>query len=175
MSDRSGWVDLEFRYENQEKMNSFEFVAICWPYVWLCCNLLTFWKTMRVRNHKWESLITHKILKKSSRDLGFKLIFLFLCSESISKVDPTQPWCSLRAYISESIIDKDVTFWHNLDWSLWDWYLLQFGNNAVFDIDEILSILDSFFYHNFQLKGKYQILRLSSEKYRFDLSESTLF
>ena len=38
-----------------------------------------------------ESSTTHKIRKNGRRDFGYKPIFLFLCPETISEVDPARP------------------------------------------------------------------------------------
>ena len=74
-----------------------------------------------------DSSAMHKILKNGRRDLESKPIFLFLCPESISKVDQAGPWRSLTAHISDSIIiDTDVKLWHNLD-SSFKIALLKFG------------------------------------------------
>ena len=55
-------------------------------------------------------------------------------------------WRSLTTYLSESIIDKDVKFWHNLD-SILQFMLSKFRNNirnyALFDNVTILEIFGS--------------------------------
>ena len=51
-----------------------------------------------------ESSTTHKIRKNGRIDFGWWPIFLFLCPESISKVDPACLWRYLTVCISDSII-----------------------------------------------------------------------
>ena len=76
-------------------------------------------RRIRLRGAQRNSFYMHnrrqriESIKNGRRDFGYKLIFIYL--ESISKVNPARPWLSMKAYISNSFIDWDVEFWHNLD------------------------------------------------------------
>ena len=48
----------------------------------------------------------------------FSWSFLDKLNHLKQSTGPTRPWRSLTAYFSESIKDRDVKFWHNLDSSL---------------------------------------------------------
>ena len=73
-------------------------------------------------------------------------------------------------------------FWHNLDSSL-KIDLSIFGINIIYSLETMRSLASLkfcqfssvFFYHNFWLNGKYQILMVSSERSRSDLSVLILF
>ena len=79
---------------------------------------------------------------------------------------PSSTLTILPAYISETIDDRDIKIWDNLDLRL---------EIVLFGIVQILTSSDSFFFDNFRKKGKVQVLRISLEKSGSDISESLLF
>ena len=75
-----------------------------------------------------------------------------------ARTDPTRPssvrpWRSLTAYISNSIVDTDIKFRHNLDLIFLIGYFLQLISYTHFSIVEISAILFSSFFITFDWMG----------------------
>ena len=99
----------------------------------------------------------HMHLRKSLEmvvDLGRKPIFLFLCPQFISKVDPALPEPAMTLldglYLGQyyrygcEILTKSLFKSLNCSNEIWDRYILHFGNYVLFSIVENLSIFGSF-------------------------------
>ena len=132
------------------------------------------------RRHSNSSKIETK-LKKNEINFHdhFKTIGIILNNELHARPDQAWPWRSLTAYLSETIIDRDVKFWHNLHSSLqfcaikiWNQNIC--ANYALFG-NVAFGNFQLFFYHDFQLKNKFQIMMVSSERSWSDLLGSIPF